>query len=81
MLDGATITYNAIKPIVSIMAGTRLLSTARIGFGVSSVVECARRLPSRGSSALLTRNSARSAPRVVAFSVFALAVLYGQLST
>src|SRR6476660_3272637 len=39
LLVGATITYNVIEAVVALAEGTRVSSSALIGFGLDSVVE------------------------------------------
>ncbi|OBG11749.1 cobalt transporter [Mycolicibacterium celeriflavum] len=70
----ATITYNVIEAVVALAEGTRVSSSALIGFGLDSVVEVA------SAAAVAWQFSARdpqtrekAALRFIAFSFFALA--------
>ncbi|MRH92165.1 hypothetical protein GFY24_32810 [Nocardia sp. SYP-A9097] len=70
----ATITYNVIEAIIALTEGTRVSSTALIGFGLDSVIEVS-------SAAAVAWQFAgkdpekreRVALRIIAFSFFALA--------
>lgn len=70
----ATISYNVIEAIVALTEGTRVSSTALIGFGLDSVIEVS-------SAAAVAWQFARRDPearektalRLIAFSFFALA--------
>nr|WP_090346468.1 cation transporter [Mycolicibacterium malmesburyense]CRL79076.1 cation efflux protein [Mycolicibacterium malmesburyense] len=73
-LVAATITYNVIEALVALAEGTRVSSSALIGFGLDSVVEVA------SAAAVAWQFSARdpetrekAALRFIAFSFFALA--------
>ncbi|KUI01993.1 cation transporter [Mycobacterium sp. IS-3022] len=73
-LVAATITYNVIEATVALAEGTRVSSSALIGFGLDSVVEVA------SAAAVAWQFSARdpetrekAALRFIAFSFFALA--------
>src|SRR5882757_9255 len=71
----ATITYNVIEAIVALTEGTRVSSTALIGFGLDSVIEVS-------SAAAVAWQFAgkdpeareKTALRIIAFSFFGLAV-------
>ncbi|OHT82772.1 cation transporter [Mycobacteroides saopaulense] len=70
----ATITYNVIEAVVALTEGTRVSSTALIGFGLDSVIEVS------SAAAVAWQFSAedpeareKAALRVIAFSFFALA--------
>ncbi|MGN2638976.1 cation transporter [Nocardia takedensis] len=70
----ATITYNVIEAIIALSEGTRVSSTALIGFGLDSVIEVS------SAAAVAWQFSGRDpqsrekiALRVIAFSFFALA--------
>ena len=74
LLVGATITYNAIEAGVALAEGTRVSSSALIGFGLDSVVEIS------SAAAVAWQFSARdpetrekAALRFIALSFFALA--------
>jgi divalent metal cation (Fe/Co/Zn/Cd) transporter len=71
----ATITYNVVEAIIALTEGTRVSSTALIGFGLDSVIEVS-------SAAALAWQFAGKDPearekvalRIIAFSFFGLAV-------
>jgi divalent metal cation (Fe/Co/Zn/Cd) transporter len=71
----ATITYNVIEAIVALAEGTRVSSTALIGFGLDSVIEVS-------SAAAVAWQFAgkdpeareKTALRIIAFSFFGLAI-------
>jgi divalent metal cation (Fe/Co/Zn/Cd) transporter len=74
LLVGATITYNVIEAVVALAEGTRVSSSALIGFGLDSVVEIS------SAAAVAWQFSARdpetrekTALRFIAVSFFALA--------
>ena len=74
LLVGATITYNVIEAVIAMAEGTRVSSSALIGFGLDSVVEIS------SAAAVAWQFSARdpetrekAALRFIAFSFFALA--------
>jgi divalent metal cation (Fe/Co/Zn/Cd) transporter len=74
LLVAATITYNVIEAVVALSEGTRVSSSALIGFGLDSVVEIS------SAAAVAWQFSARdpetrekAALRFIAFSFFALA--------
>ncbi|WP_328388502.1 cation transporter [Nocardia sp. NBC_00416] len=71
----ATITYNVIEAIIALTEGTRVSSTALIGFGLDSVIEVS------SAAAVAWQFAGRDpearekvALRVIAFSFFALAL-------
>ncbi len=75
LLVGATITYNVIEAVVALAEGTRVSSSALVGFGLDSVVEIS------SAAAVAWQFSARdpetrekAALRFIAFSFFALAI-------
>ncbi len=74
LLVGVTITYNVIEAVVALGEGTRVSSSALIGFGLDSVVEIS------SAAAVAWQFSAKdpemrekAALRFIAFSFFALA--------
>src|SRR5215213_8753112 len=74
LLVGATITYNVIEAVIALAEGTRVSSSALIGFGLDSVVEIS------SAAAVAWQFSARdpetrekAALRFIAYSFFALA--------
>lgn len=74
LLVAATITYNVVEAVIAIAEGTRVSSSALIGFGLDSVVEIA------SAAAVAWQFSARdpetrekAALRFIALSFFALA--------
>jgi divalent metal cation (Fe/Co/Zn/Cd) transporter len=74
LLVGATITYNVVEAVVALAEGTRVSSSALIGFGLDSVVEIS------SAAAVAWQFSARdpetrekAALRFIALSFFALA--------
>jgi len=71
----ATISYNVIEAVIALSEGTRVSSTALIGFGLDSVIEVS------SAAAVAWQFSARdpetrekAALRLIAFSFFALAL-------
>lgn len=74
LLVAATITYNVIEAVIALAEGTRVSSTALIGFGLDSVIEVS-------SAAAVAWQFAghdpeareKTALRVIAFSFFGLA--------
>ncbi|WSY63070.1 cation transporter [Nocardia sp. NBC_00881] len=73
-LVAATITYNVIEAIIALTEGTRVSSTALIGFGLDSVIEVS------SAAAVAWQFAGRDpekrekiALRIIAFSFFALA--------
>ncbi|MGO4443659.1 cation transporter [Mycobacterium sp. 2YAF39] len=74
LLVAATITYNVVEAVIALTEGTRVSSTALIGFGLDSVVEIS------SAAAVAWQFSAddpesreKTALRFIAFSFFALA--------
>jgi divalent metal cation (Fe/Co/Zn/Cd) transporter len=74
LLVAATITYNVIEAVVALAEGTRVSSSALIGFGLDSIVEIS------SAAAIAWQFSAKdpetrekTALRFIAFSFFALA--------
>ncbi|MDX1890421.1 cation transporter [Mycolicibacterium sp. 050158] len=78
LLVGATITYNVVEAVIALAEGSRVSSTALIGFGLDSVIEVS-------SAAAVAWQFAGEDPRarekvalrVIAFSFFALALYVG----
>jgi divalent metal cation (Fe/Co/Zn/Cd) transporter len=75
LLVAATITYNVIEAVIALAEGTRVSSTALIGFGLDSAIEVS------SAAAVAWQFSARdpetrekAALRFIAFSFFALAL-------
>ncbi|GAB4587974.1 cation transporter [Nocardia sp. IFM 10818] len=75
LLVAATIAYNVVEAMIALAEGTRVSSTALIGFGLDSVIEVS------SAAAVAWQFSARDpqrreriALRVIAFSFFALAL-------
>jgi divalent metal cation (Fe/Co/Zn/Cd) transporter len=74
LLVGATITYNVIEAVVALAEGTRVSSSALIGFGLDSVVEIASAAAVAWQfSAVDPETREKSTLRFIAFSFFALA--------
>ena len=74
LLVAATITYNVVEAVVALTEGTRVSSSALIGFGLDSVIEVS------SAAAIAWQFSAKdpetrekAALRFIAFSFFALA--------
>jgi divalent metal cation (Fe/Co/Zn/Cd) transporter len=74
LLVAATITYNVVEAVVALAEGTRVSSSALIGFGLDSVIEVS------SAAAIAWQFSAKdpetrekTALRFIAFSFFALA--------
>ena len=74
LLGAATITYNVVEAVIALAEGTRVSSSALVGFGLDSTVEVA------SAAAVAWQFSARdpetrekAALRFIAFSFFALA--------
>jgi divalent metal cation (Fe/Co/Zn/Cd) transporter len=74
LLVAATITYNVVEAVVALAEGTRVSSSALIGFGLDSVIEVS------SAAAIAWQFSAKdpetrekAALRFIAFSFFALA--------
>jgi divalent metal cation (Fe/Co/Zn/Cd) transporter len=74
LLVGATITYNVIEAVVALAEGTRVSSSALIGFGLDSVVEISSAAAVAWQfSAKDPETREKTALRFIAFSFFALA--------
>jgi divalent metal cation (Fe/Co/Zn/Cd) transporter len=74
LLVGATITYNVIEAAVALAEGTRVSSSALIGFGLDSVVEISSAAAVAWQfSAKDPETREKAALRFIAFSFFALA--------
>jgi divalent metal cation (Fe/Co/Zn/Cd) transporter len=74
LLVGATITYNVIEAVVALGEGTRVSSSALIGFGLDSVVEISSAAAVAWQfSAKDPETREKAALRFIAFSFFALA--------
>ena len=74
LLVGATITYNVIEAAVALTEGTRVSSSALIGFGLDSVVEISSAAAVAWQfSAKDPETREKTALRFIAFSFFALA--------
>ncbi|PXX10480.1 cation transporter [Mycolicibacterium moriokaense] len=74
LLVGATITYNVIEAVVALGEGTRVSSSALMGFGLDSVVEISSAAAVAWQfSAKDPETREKTALRFIAFSFFALA--------
>jgi divalent metal cation (Fe/Co/Zn/Cd) transporter len=74
LLVAATITYNAIEAVVALAEGTRVSSSALIGFGLDSVVEISSAAAVAWQfSATDPETREKAALRFIAISFFALA--------
>jgi divalent metal cation (Fe/Co/Zn/Cd) transporter len=74
LLVAATITYNVIEAVVALAEGTRVSSSALIGFGLDSVVEISSAAAVAWQfSASNPETREKTALRFIAFSFFALA--------
>jgi divalent metal cation (Fe/Co/Zn/Cd) transporter len=74
LLVAATITYNVIEALVALAEGTRVSSSALIGFGLDSVVEISSAAAVAWQfSAKDPETREKAALRFIAFSFFALA--------
>jgi divalent metal cation (Fe/Co/Zn/Cd) transporter len=74
LLVAATITYNAIEAVVALAEGTRVSSSALIGFGLDSVVEISSAAAVAWQfSAKDPETREKAALRFIAMSFFALA--------
>jgi divalent metal cation (Fe/Co/Zn/Cd) transporter len=74
VLVGATITYNVIEAVVALAEGTRVSSSALIGFGLDSVVEISSAAAVAWQfSAKDPETREKAALRFIAISFFALA--------
>ena len=75
LLVAATITYNVVEAIVALAEGTRVSSSALIGFGLDSVIEVSSAAAVAWQfSAKDPETREKAALRFIAFSFFALAV-------
>ena len=73
-LVAATITYNVIEAAIALAEGTRVSSSALIGFGLDSAVEVSSAaVVAWQFAAADPENRERTALRLIAFSFFALA--------
>ncbi len=74
LLVAATITYNVIEAVVALSEGTRVSSSALIGFGLDSVIEVSSAAAVAWQfSAKDPETREKAALRFIAFSFFALA--------
>ncbi|WP_099040593.1 cation transporter [Mycobacterium neglectum] len=74
LLVAATIAYNVVEAVVALAEGTRVSSSALIGFGLDSVVEIASAAAVAWQfSAVDPETREKTALRFIAFSFFALA--------
>ena len=74
LLVGATITYNVIEAVVAVAEGTRVSSSALIGFGLDSVVEISSAAAVAWQfSATDPETREKAALRFIAMSFFAFA--------
>jgi hypothetical protein len=74
LLVGATITYNVIEAVIALTEGTRVSSSALIGFGLDSVVEISSAAAVAWQfSAKDPETREKAALRFIALSFFALA--------
>ena len=74
LLVAATITYNVVEAVVALTEGTRVSSSALIGFGLDSVVEISSAAAVAWQfSAKDPETREKAALRFIAFSFFALA--------
>lgn len=73
-LVAATITYNVIEAVVALAEGTRVSSTALIGFGLDSVIEVSSAVAVAWQFAGADPEAReKTALRIIAFSFFGLA--------
>jgi divalent metal cation (Fe/Co/Zn/Cd) transporter len=78
LLVGATITYNVIEAVVALAEGTRVSSSALIGFGLDSVVEISSAAAVAWQfSAKDPETREKATLRFIAISFFALAAYVG----
>jgi divalent metal cation (Fe/Co/Zn/Cd) transporter len=78
LLVAATITYNVLEAVVALAEGTRVSSSALIGFGLDSVVEISSAAAVAWQfSAKDPESREKAALRFIAFSFFALAAYVG----
>jgi divalent metal cation (Fe/Co/Zn/Cd) transporter len=74
LLVAATITYNVVEAVVALSEGTRVSSSALIGFGLDSVIEVSSAAAVAWQfSAKDPEQREKAALRFIAFSFFALA--------
>jgi divalent metal cation (Fe/Co/Zn/Cd) transporter len=74
LLVAATITYNVIEAVIALAEGTRVSSSALIGFGLDSIVEISSAAAVAWQfSAKDPETREKAALRFIAFSFFALA--------
>ncbi len=74
LLVAATITYNVVEAVVALGEGTRVSSSALIGFGLDSVIEVSSAAAVAWQfSAKDPETREKAALRFIAFSFFALA--------
>jgi divalent metal cation (Fe/Co/Zn/Cd) transporter len=74
LLVAATITYNVVEAIVALAEGTRVSSSALVGFGLDSVIEVSSAAAVAWQfSAKDPETREKAALRFIAFSFFALA--------
>ena len=74
LLGAATITYNVVEAVIALAEGTRVSSSALVGFGLDSTVEVASAAAVAGQfSARDPETREKAALRFIAFSFFALA--------
>src|SRR6476661_9493919 len=77
-LVAATIAYNVVEAVVAITAGTIASSSALVGFGLDSVIEVASAVAVAWQfTGEDPQSRERTALRVIAVSVFALAAYVG----
>ena len=74
LLVAATITYNVVEAVVALAEGTRVSSSALVGFGLDSVIEVSSAAAVAWQfSAADPESREKAALRFIAFSFFALA--------
>ncbi|RZT12382.1 cation efflux family protein [Mycobacterium sp. BK558] len=74
LLVAATITYNVVEAVVALAEGTRVSSSALVGFGLDSVIEVSSAAAVAWQfSAVDPETREKAALRFIAFSFFALA--------
>ena len=74
LLVAATITYNVVEAVIALAEGTRVSSSALIGFGLDSVIEVSSAAAVAWQfSAKDPETREKAALRFIAFSFFALA--------
>jgi divalent metal cation (Fe/Co/Zn/Cd) transporter len=74
LLVAATITYNVVEAVVALAEGTRVSSSALVGFGLDSVIEVSSAAAVAWQfSAADPETREKAALRFIAFSFFALA--------